>query len=66
ALIGAGTVVVRGVPPHALVVGCPGRQIGWVCVCGQSLDGRLACPGCGRGYLEASGGVEVRPRDPDT
>ena len=30
ALIGAGSVVVRDVPPFALVVGNPARQIGWV------------------------------------
>ena len=30
ALIGAGSVVIRDVPPFALVVGNPARQIGWV------------------------------------
>lgn len=35
ALVGAGAVVTHDVPAHALVVGNPARQIGWVCVCGR-------------------------------
>jgi UDP-2-acetamido-3-amino-2,3-dideoxy-glucuronate N-acetyltransferase len=35
AMIGAGAVVTRDVPAHAVVVGNPGRLIGWVCVCGH-------------------------------
>ena len=30
ATVGAGSVVIHDVPPHALVVGNPARQIGWV------------------------------------
>ena len=35
AMVGAGSVVTRAVAAHALVVGNPARQIGWVCRCGQ-------------------------------
>lgn len=35
ALVGAGAVVTHDVPAHALVVGNPARQVGWVCVCGR-------------------------------
>jgi UDP-2-acetamido-3-amino-2,3-dideoxy-glucuronate N-acetyltransferase len=48
AFIGAGTVITKGVPPYALVVGNPGRQIGWVSEFGHRLDfdeeGRASCP----------------------
>jgi UDP-2-acetamido-3-amino-2,3-dideoxy-glucuronate N-acetyltransferase len=30
AMIGAGSVVTKDVPPYALIVGNPGKQIGWV------------------------------------
>jgi UDP-2-acetamido-3-amino-2,3-dideoxy-glucuronate N-acetyltransferase len=38
AFIGAGAVVVKDVPDFALVVGNPGRVIGWMCVCGNRID----------------------------
>ena len=34
ATVGAGAVVTRNVPNHALVAGSPARRIGWVCACG--------------------------------
>jgi len=43
ATVGAGAVVTRTVPGHALVAGTPARRIGWVCACGARLmDGRGA------------------------
>lgn len=51
-LVGAGAVVVGDVPPHALVVGVPARQAGWVCRCGATLPegGEPACRSCGSRY----------------
>ena len=47
ALIGSGAVVTKDIPPHALVVGNPGKIIGWVDKKGQRLefdqDGLSAC-----------------------
>ena len=61
AMVGSGSVVTREVPPHALVVGNPARQIGWVCRCGARLgrDGR--CPDCGARYDALQEDGEERP-----
>ena len=36
-MIGAGSVVVEDVPPHALVYGNPAKIRGWACECGKRL-----------------------------
>ncbi len=58
AFIGAGAVVRGEVPAHALMVGVPARQIGWVCQCGVRLEltsGQGTCGECGARYQEAGG-----------
>jgi UDP-2-acetamido-3-amino-2,3-dideoxy-glucuronate N-acetyltransferase len=37
AMVGAGAVVTRDVPGHAMIAGNPARRIGWVCICGHRL-----------------------------
>lgn len=48
AFVGAGAVVTKNVPDHALVVGNPANQIGYVCYCGERLDEGMNCGKCKR------------------
>lgn len=61
-LIGAGSVVVKDVPDYALIVGNPGRIIGWVSEAGTRLefnsDGIAQCPKSGKTYKMENGKVK--------
>ncbi|MFQ6107283.1 MAG: acyltransferase [Thermoplasmata archaeon] len=48
AMIGAGSVVTKSVPPHALAYGNPARVVGHVCECGHPLSEDNVCANCGR------------------
>jgi UDP-2-acetamido-3-amino-2,3-dideoxy-glucuronate N-acetyltransferase len=50
-LIGAGAVVLKDVKPHALVIGNPAIQKGWVSHAGEKLDESFLCPREGRQYM---------------
>lgn len=60
ATVAAGAVVVKDVPPFALVAGVPARRLGWVGKAGVPLtreapDGAWICPATGARYIESDG-----------
>lgn len=61
AFVGAGAVVTKTIPPYALVVGNPSRQIGWMSEYGHRLrfdeNGLATCPESGEKYELKDGKV---------
>lgn len=62
AFIGAGAVVTKEVPDYALIVGNPGKQIGWMSEYGQRLhfdeEGIATCSESGEKYQLKNGRVK--------
>jgi UDP-2-acetamido-3-amino-2,3-dideoxy-glucuronate N-acetyltransferase len=67
AFVAAGAVVTRDVPDHALMVGVPARQAGWISEYGEQLDLPLAgdaqvvCPHTGKHYVLADNRLSKVP-----
>ena len=60
ALVGAGAVVAKDVPDHALVHGNPAKIRGWVCACGGKLGPDQRCPACAGEYEDCETGLRRR------
>jgi UDP-2-acetamido-3-amino-2,3-dideoxy-glucuronate N-acetyltransferase len=68
AFVAAGAVVAKSVPDYALVVGVPGRFVGWMSRHGHRLvkpdsEGNMICPESGFRYREASNGLHCLDLD---
>jgi UDP-2-acetamido-3-amino-2,3-dideoxy-glucuronate N-acetyltransferase len=69
AFIGAGAVIRHDIPAYALIVGVPGKQIGWMSEHGEKLDLPLSgnasakCPTTGNTYTLTGNYVTQTPSD---
>jgi len=69
AFVGAGSVINRNVKPYALMIGVPGRQIGWMSEYGEQIllpvvgVGNYTCPHTGQKYQLTSDGL-LRVEEP--
>ena len=63
AMVGAGAVVTKNIPPYSLVIGNPARSVGWVCQCGQKLkvENKIyKCDFCDRTYKKVGKKIKVK------
>ena len=58
--IGAGALVNKNVSDHAIIVGNPGKQAGWMCECGERLTDELECLACGKKYIKCESGLKAK------
>jgi len=69
AFVGAGAVVNRNVPPFALMVGVPARQLGWMSAYGERMplplrgEGLWVCPHSGDRYALSGNSITCTPGD---
>jgi UDP-2-acetamido-3-amino-2,3-dideoxy-glucuronate N-acetyltransferase len=62
AFVGAGAVVTRNIPDHALFIGNPAKQRGWICCCGETLGEDFECRECSKRFeLTGDGLREIVP-----
>lgn len=56
AMVGAGSVVTKDIPPYALFYGNPASFRGYICRCGKKIKDNIVCKDCGTG-LDSSGKI---------
>jgi UDP-2-acetamido-3-amino-2,3-dideoxy-glucuronate N-acetyltransferase len=70
AFIAAGAVVAKDVPDYALIVGVPGRQVGWMSRHGHRLSfnnsGFAICPESGLKYMKTDEQIKCLDLDEDS
>jgi len=67
AFIGAGAIVLHSIPDFALIVGNPGRHVGWMCVCAKKLPlaaseavgSTCTCPHCQKRFVRTAAGLQL-------
>lgn len=70
AFIAAGAVVTQSVADFALIMGVPGRHVGWMCHCGVRLKAQLGevsekcvCNACGSSYrIDGVNAIDIELR----
>jgi UDP-2-acetamido-3-amino-2,3-dideoxy-glucuronate N-acetyltransferase len=68
AFVAAGAVVTRDVPDYALILGVPGRRVGWMGRHGERLapsEDLWVCPASGFRYRETDGALRCLDLDED-
>jgi UDP-2-acetamido-3-amino-2,3-dideoxy-glucuronate N-acetyltransferase len=69
AFIGAGAVILEDLPDYSLVVGNPGKQIGWMSNYGERLDlplegnGNAVCPHTGEIYVLEGRSLKIQQQE---
>ena len=58
AVVGAGSVVTKNIPAHAVVYGNPAKTEGYACCCGRKINDSLKCA-CGVQYTLKDQGLEI-------
>jgi len=57
AMVGAGSLVTKNIPNNTLWYGNPAKFKGYICNCGEKLNGQFSCSACGKQYSLQDGNI---------